>query len=203
MAAIHIAHQPSLTHWCRVTHICVGNLTIIGSDKGLSPNRRQAIIWSSDGILWIRPSGTNFSDILIKYLTFWFMKMRLNVSSAKWRPFCLGLNVLKQRAQPPLDQEDRLRLAWDLWPLGLCNHRCGDKCQQVKNSFVTGKKNKWKSYRYHIFTRFLFQFFKMVKFGNVWAKLIFNMSCHIFPALRYAQCISEDKPKSRLHKYTF
>ena len=33
-----------LTHWGRVTHICVGKLTIIGSDKGLSPGRRQAII---------------------------------------------------------------------------------------------------------------------------------------------------------------
>ena len=33
-----------LTHWGRVTHICVGNLTIIGSDNGLSPGRRQAII---------------------------------------------------------------------------------------------------------------------------------------------------------------
>ena len=33
-----------LTHWSRVTHICVGNLAIIGSDNGLSPGRRQAII---------------------------------------------------------------------------------------------------------------------------------------------------------------
>ena len=33
-----------LTHWGRVTHICVSNLTIIGSDNGLSPDRRQAII---------------------------------------------------------------------------------------------------------------------------------------------------------------
>ena len=33
-----------LTHWGRVTHICVGNLTTIGSDNGLSPDRRQAII---------------------------------------------------------------------------------------------------------------------------------------------------------------
>ena len=47
-----------------MTHICVGNLTIIGSDNGLSPGRRQAIIWTNDGILSIRPVGTNFSDIL-------------------------------------------------------------------------------------------------------------------------------------------
>ena len=33
-----------LTHWGQVTHTCVGNLTIIGSDNGLSPGRRQAII---------------------------------------------------------------------------------------------------------------------------------------------------------------
>ena len=83
-----------LTEWCRVRHIWVDNLTIIGSDNGLSPGRRQAIIWISDGILWIWPLGINFSEILIKFLTFWFKKMCLNVSFAKWRPFCLGLNVL-------------------------------------------------------------------------------------------------------------
>ena len=33
-----------LTHWGRATHICVGNLIIIGSDNGLSPRRHQAII---------------------------------------------------------------------------------------------------------------------------------------------------------------
>ena len=86
--------QHLLTHWGRVTHICVSNLIIIGSDNGLSPCRRQAIIWTNAGILFIGPLGTTFSEILNEMLTFWFMKMRLKVSSAKWRPFCLGLNVL-------------------------------------------------------------------------------------------------------------
>ena len=36
-----------LTHWGRVTHICVGRLTNIGSNDGLSPNRRQAFIWTN------------------------------------------------------------------------------------------------------------------------------------------------------------
>ena len=85
----------SLTHWGRATHICVDKLTIISSDNGLSPGRRQAIIWTNAGILLIGSSGTNFSEILIEILTFSFKKMRLKVSSAKWRPFCLGLNVLK------------------------------------------------------------------------------------------------------------
>ena len=77
-----------------MTHICVSNLDIIGSGNGLSPGRRQAIIWTDVGILFIGPLGTNFSEILIEILTFSFKKMRLKVSSAKWRPFCLGLNEL-------------------------------------------------------------------------------------------------------------
>ena len=77
-----------------MTHICVNDLTSIGSDNGLLPGRRQAIIWTNDGILLIRPLGTNFSGISSKILTFSFKKMRLKLSSAKWRPFCLGLNVL-------------------------------------------------------------------------------------------------------------
>ena len=84
----------SLTQWGRVTHICVSKLTIIGSDNGSSPGPRQAIIWTNAGILSIRLLGTNFNEILIEILTFSFMKMLLKVSSAKWRPFCLGLNLL-------------------------------------------------------------------------------------------------------------
>ena len=44
--------------------MCVGNLTIIGSDNGLSPDRRQAIICTNAGILLIQTLGTNFSEIL-------------------------------------------------------------------------------------------------------------------------------------------
>ena len=77
-----------------MTHICVGKLTIIGSDNGLSPGRRQAIIWINAGILLIWPLGKNFSEIYIEIFTFSFKKMRLKVSFAKWRTFCLGLNVL-------------------------------------------------------------------------------------------------------------
>ena len=83
-----------LTHWGRVTHICVGKLTIIGSDNDLSPGRHQAIIWTNAGILLIEPLGTIFSEILIVIQIFSFKKMHLKMSSAKWRPFCLGLNVL-------------------------------------------------------------------------------------------------------------
>ena len=59
-----------LTHWGRVTHVCVSKLTIIGSDIG----RRQAIIWTNAGILLIRTLWTNFSEILVEIHSFWFSK---------------------------------------------------------------------------------------------------------------------------------
>ena len=83
-----------LTHWGRAMRICVGNLTIIGSDNGLSPGRRQAIIWTNARIFLIRPLGTNLSEILIRNQIFSFIKMHLKMLSAKWHPFFLGLNVL-------------------------------------------------------------------------------------------------------------
>ena len=83
-----------LTHWGRETHICVSKLTVIGLDNGLSPGRRQVIIWTNDGILLIWPLLTYFSEILIEIPIFSFKKMQLKMSSAKCRPFCLGLNVL-------------------------------------------------------------------------------------------------------------
>ena len=49
-----------LSHWGRVMHICVSKLTIIGSDNGLSPDRRQAITWNSAGILFVGHLWTNF-----------------------------------------------------------------------------------------------------------------------------------------------
>ena len=83
-----------LTHWGRVTHICVGKLIIIGSDNGFSLGRCQAIIWTNAGIWSMGPLGTNCNEILIEIHTFSFTKMHLKMLSAKWRLFCLGLNVL-------------------------------------------------------------------------------------------------------------
>ena len=76
-----------LTHWGRVTHICISKLTIIGSDHGLSPGWRQAMIWTNAEILLIGLLGTKFSEILIEIHTFSFKKMHLKMSSGKWRPF--------------------------------------------------------------------------------------------------------------------
>ena len=58
-------------------HICVSKVTIIDSDNGLSPGRRQAIIQTNARILLIWPLGTNFSEILIEIHTFSFKKIHL------------------------------------------------------------------------------------------------------------------------------
>ena len=68
---------PTEAEW----NICVNNLTIIGSENGLSPGRRQAIISTNDGIL-------------TEIDTFSFKKMHLKMSSGNLWPFCLGLNEL-------------------------------------------------------------------------------------------------------------
>ena len=70
----------------------------IGSDNGLLPGRHLAITWTDVGILSIGPPRTNFSEMLIPIHTFSFKKIHLRMSSGKWRPFCLGLNVFTNQA---------------------------------------------------------------------------------------------------------
>ena len=64
---------------------------IAGSDNGLSPIRRQAIILTNaPWLLWIRPLMIYFRGILIKIHNFSFTKMHLKVSSVKGQSFCIG-----------------------------------------------------------------------------------------------------------------
>ena len=69
-------------------------VNIIASDNSFSPGRHQAIIWTKAVILLIGPLGTNFGEILIEIHTFSFKEIALKMSSGKWLPFYLGLNVL-------------------------------------------------------------------------------------------------------------
>ena len=48
-----------------MTHICVSKLTLFVSDDGLSPGRRQAIIWNNAKMLLSGPLG-NFNEITIE-----------------------------------------------------------------------------------------------------------------------------------------
>ena len=76
------------------THICLGKLTIIGSDNSLSPGWRQVIFWTNTGILLTGPKGANFSEILIEIYIFSSKKMHLKTSAAKCRLIFPDLNML-------------------------------------------------------------------------------------------------------------
>ena len=71
-----------LTHLPIVCIYVSVNKVSIGSSNGLSPIRRQAIIWTNAGLLLIGPLGTNFCKILIKTQNFSYTKMLLKISSA-------------------------------------------------------------------------------------------------------------------------
>ena len=88
--------QWNLNYWGRVTCICTSKLTIMGSDNGLSPGRRQALIWTNAGLLSIGTAGTNFSEILVEIQTVFFKNIYLKISSRIWQLFCFDLNVLSE-----------------------------------------------------------------------------------------------------------
>ena len=88
-----------LTHWGWVTHICISKLTIIVSGGGLSPGRRQTIIWTNAGLLPTGSLGTNFSEISNEIYILSFMKLH-SIMSGDWRPFCLDRNVLGNHMTP-------------------------------------------------------------------------------------------------------
>ena len=76
MCALLVAYRT--THWIRVTHVCVSELAIIGTDNGLSPGLRQVIILTHAGIL-----GYKLSEILIEIHTFSSKKTHLHISSVQ------------------------------------------------------------------------------------------------------------------------
>ena len=129
-----------LTHWGRVTHICVSKLIIIGSDNGLSPVRPQVIIWTNAGILLIGPLRTNFSEISIEIHIFSFKKMHLKMSSGNWQPSCVGLNVLmtwkmvgKTCKISLVISNCKKNLNWWIWPIAPNN--C--KIVQMKMQYIS------------------------------------------------------------------
>ena len=108
--------QTLLTHWGRVTHICVSKWNSIGSDNGLLPGWRQAIIWTNVGIWLIGPMGANFNETLIEIYTFSFKIMHVKMSSGKWWPFCPGLDVLTLNVRGPSYLGLTRSISWLLMP---------------------------------------------------------------------------------------
>ena len=84
--------KPSSFMICHGYALCLRQQIIVPYN-GLSPGRRQAIIWTNAEILLIRTLGTSFSEILISIQIFSLQKMHLKMSCAKWLSFCLCLNA--------------------------------------------------------------------------------------------------------------
>ena len=111
-----------------MTHKCVSNTTIIGSDNGSSHDRRQAMICANAGIVFIESLRTSFSEILVEIHTISFKKIRWKRSSAKWRTCCLCLNVLTSMYIPLIcvcqipserpQHEARIKSAYSSFGLG-------------------------------------------------------------------------------------
>ena len=96
------------TYWDWVTHMCVNKQNIIG----LSPDLRQAIIWTNAGILLIWPLWTNLSEMAIETRAFSSRKLHLKMSCEKCWTFCLDLNVLNQDVYVIWNTGDRYPLQW-------------------------------------------------------------------------------------------
>ena len=90
-----------------MTHIDVSKLTIIGSDSGSSPGRRQVIIWTNTGILMIEPLGTNFSEILIE-----IWKRRLENGGLLSRPQCYNCPNTVCRSHRTAKEHKQTQKAW-------------------------------------------------------------------------------------------
>ena len=76
-----------------------GTLNNIESRNGLSPIRRQAIIWTNVDLLSIAigPMQTNFSETQIKIQVLSFKNAPLKMSAKQRRFICSGLTVLIHR----------------------------------------------------------------------------------------------------------
>ena len=116
---LNIGHCLYLTHAGRVTHIC-SKLTIIDSQNGLSPYRRQALVRINTTILLIyKHLWTNFSEILIEMQRFALKKIHLKISSVKKaailsRPQCVKSSMARLQ--------------------GGSSYRAGDNAAEQRNS---------------------------------------------------------------------
>ena len=72
--------------------ICVGKLTVIGSDIGLSPGRRQVNIWTGAEILLVGPLGTSSRNSNIFIQENAFQNVACEMASILYRSQCAKNN---------------------------------------------------------------------------------------------------------------
>ena len=89
---VNIILPPRVSFYCREFHFTAASFIFTAASLIILPH--GLFYWTNAGILLIGHLGTHFSEILFEIYMFSFKKVHLKTSSAKWRPFCLGLNVL-------------------------------------------------------------------------------------------------------------
>ena len=139
-------------------HICFSKLNIVGSDNGLLPGKRQAIIWTKAGILLIEPLGTKLQ---------WNFNQNWNILNAignvicKMVQSCLGLNVIKKL----LLKSKKLNEPWSWWPSKLKSYWLPSSWSLTKLIISVWEGwTKWVMHQQQL-TKFLFTFF----LRNSWA----------------------------------
>ena len=100
------------THRGIVMHICASKLDhpSLAEIIGLSPVRRQAIIWTNADILWNGFYGTISIEILIESRAFSFKK-HFKMLSTKLLSFCLGISLLDTHHQHQLNVAEHIENA--------------------------------------------------------------------------------------------
>ena len=106
-------------------------------DNHLWPVQCQVNIWTNAGLLLVGNLRTNLKEILIKLQWFSLKKINLDVSTAKWRPFCHGLSMLSYRIH--------IKPRWTL-----CSEN--EKITWHVSDQITGTENTWSrnTYSTHI-----------------------------------------------------
>ena len=136
-----------LNHRGRATHVCVNNVTIIGSDNGLSPGRCQATIRINDGILLTRTLGANFGEIVSEINTFSFKKIHLKCRLRNGGNF-VSASMCCNRLMQGIGV-DQVVSHW--WPTQM-TYICVSMCQYV----VTHNHGDWHNGLFNVQPRSLF-----------------------------------------------
>ena len=108
----------NITYYC-IRHCwdtCISNIRFCTYNRHPTPsfgvsivrifNKIDRIIWANVDWLLIGLLGSSFNKIWITIKQFWYTKTNLKMSSAKWGPFCLGINMFN----PSLPPGDRLKI---------------------------------------------------------------------------------------------
>ena len=99
--------------WCIYASV---DETIIGSDKGLSPGRHQAIIWTNAGIFLIWTLRTNFSQIRYFHYRKCIWKSCWKMAAILSQPQCVNKNSRLQVHMPNTATTVTCPLiSWGLW----------------------------------------------------------------------------------------